>query len=50
MLLVMIFLSNLIWGQQAIEGMIVDQLKTFIGKTAAFQIQEIIKNASIEMY
>ena len=48
MLLVMIFLSNLIWGQQAIEGMIVDQLKTFIGKTAAFQIQEIIKNASID--
>lgn len=47
MLIVVIFISKLIWGQQAIEGMIVDQLKDFIGKTAAFQVQEIIKSASI---
>lgn len=48
MLIVVLFISNLIWGQQAIEGMIVDQLKAFIGNTAAVQIQEIIKNASID--
>lgn len=47
MLIVVIFISKLIWGQQAIEGMIVDQLKDFIGKTAASQVQEIIKSASI---
>ncbi len=48
MLIVMIFLANLFWGQQAIEGMIVGQLQGFIGQTAAFQVQEIIKNASID--
>jgi membrane protein len=48
MLLVIIFLSNLFWGQQAIEGMIVDQLKGFIGQSAASQVQEIIKNASVD--
>lgn len=48
MLLVMIFLSNLFWGHQAIEGMIVHQLKAFIGDSAALQVQEIIKNASID--
>jgi membrane protein len=48
MLIVMIFLANLFWGENAIEGNIVGQLKGLIGNSAALQIQEIIKNASID--
>ncbi|MBD0365616.1 MAG: YihY/virulence factor BrkB family protein [Flavisolibacter sp.] len=48
MLIVIIFLTNLFWGQQAVEGNIVGQLKDLIGNKAALQIQTIIKNASID--
>src|SRR5487761_2296734 len=48
MLLVIIFLANMFWGQNAIEGTIVGQLSTLIGSKAAFQIQEIIKNATLD--
>lgn len=48
MLLVIIYLSNLFWGRQAIEGVIVGQLQSFIGHSAAVQVQEIIRNASID--
>jgi membrane protein len=48
MLIVMIFLSNIFWGEQAVEGMIVGQLEDFVGRSAAFQVQEIIKNASVD--
>lgn len=48
MLLVIIFLTNLFWSQQAGEGLIVKQLAGLVGSQAATQIQEIIKNASID--
>lgn len=48
MLLIVIFLSNLFWGDQAIEGAIFQQTKGLVGNKAALQIQEIIKNASIQ--
>ncbi|MBD0277537.1 MAG: YihY/virulence factor BrkB family protein [Flavisolibacter sp.] len=48
MLIVIIFLTNLFWGQQAVEGNIVGQLEDLIGNKAALQIQTIIKNASID--
>lgn len=48
MLLVIIFLTNLFWSQQAGEGLIVKQLSGLIGSQAATQIQEIIKNASVD--
>lgn len=48
MLLVIIFLTNLFWHQQAGEGLIVKQLSALVGSQAATQIQEIIKNASID--
>jgi membrane protein len=48
MLLVIIFLANLFWGQQAIEGLIVGQLQTLVGSQVAFQVQEIIRNASVD--
>ena len=48
MLLVIIFLTNLFWGDQAGEGLIVKQLSGLIGSQAANQIQEVIRNASID--
>lgn len=48
MLIVIIFLANLFFGRQAIEGTIVNQLSNLIGKTSALQVQEIIKNASVD--
>jgi membrane protein len=48
MLLIMIFLANLFWGEAAVEGAVVQQLGSLIGERAAEQIQEIIKNAGIE--
>jgi membrane protein len=47
MLLVIIYISSLFWGRQAIEGTVHDQISGLIGDAAAFQIQEIIKNASV---
>jgi membrane protein len=47
MMLVIIFISNIFWGRQAIEGTIYTQISGLIGDTAAIQVQELIKNASI---
>ncbi len=47
MLLIIIFVSDLLWGQQAIEGVLFQQTRGLIGDNAALQIQEIIKNAYI---
>jgi membrane protein len=47
MLLVIIFISDIFWGRQAIEGTIYHQISGFVGDGAALQIQEIIKNSSI---
>ena len=47
MLLVIIFFSNLFWGRQAIEGKIYGQISGMVGESAAYQIQEIIKNVSV---
>ena len=48
MLLVIIFIIDMIWGQQAVQGLIVEQLESVTGKQVAAQIQEIIKNASVD--
>lgn len=47
MMFVIIYISNLFWGHQAIEGTIHTQISGVIGDAAAIQIQELIKNASI---
>lgn len=47
MLLVIIYISSLFWGRQAIEGTIHDQISGLIGDVAAIQIQELIRNASV---
>jgi membrane protein len=43
-LIVAISLAGIIWGQQAAEGRVYDQIKDLVGKDAAAQIQDIIKN------
>ena len=47
MLLVIIFISNIFWGRQAIEGSVINQISGIIGDAAAAQIQELIKDATI---
>lgn len=47
LLLVIIFISNIFWGRQAIEGKIYSQISGFIGETPADQVQELIRNATI---
>lgn len=46
-LLVLLYLSDIFWGRQAVEGTIYYQIKTFIGPNGADQIQNIIKNLSV---
>ena len=46
-LLVSIFIADLFWGRQAIEGTIYKQISGLVGKEAALQIQSIIQNASV---
>ncbi|MGE5420567.1 MAG: YihY/virulence factor BrkB family protein, partial [Chloroflexota bacterium] len=45
--LVIMFVSNLFWGRQVIEGEINSQISVLIGDTAAGQVQEFIRNAWI---
>ncbi len=47
LLLVVIFISNIFWGRQAIEGKINSQISEFIGDTPAEQVQELIRNATV---
>ena len=47
LLIVIIFLSSMFFGQQAVEGKIYGQLEDFLGHDTALQLQEIIKKATI---
>ena len=47
LLIVIIFLSSIFFGQQAVEGKIYAQLANFLGHDSALQLQEIIKKATI---
>jgi membrane protein len=48
LLIVIIFLCSLVFGQEATQGRIYEQMQQFIGRDAALQIQTIIKNASMD--
>jgi membrane protein len=48
MMLVIIWISSMFWGRKAIEGTIHSQISGVVGDRTAMQIQELIKNASIE--
>src|ERR1700761_5341741 len=43
LLIVVISLAGIVWGQQAVEGKIYIQIKDLVGNAAALQIQDIIK-------
>jgi membrane protein len=47
MIIVIIFLANIFFGKEAIEGTIYGQIRGLVGNAAALQIQEIIKNAAV---
>jgi membrane protein len=47
MLILIISLSAIFYGRNAIEGSIYNEIKSFVGSDAALQIQELIKNATI---
>lgn len=47
LLVVLISLTSIFFGRDAIEGTIYGELKGFVGAATATQIQEIVKNASL---
>lgn len=47
LLIVIIYLCSLFFGREAIEGTIYTQVKSFIGRDAAAQVQTMIRNATI---
>ncbi|HET6245667.1 MAG TPA: YihY/virulence factor BrkB family protein [Bacteroidia bacterium] len=47
MMIIIIWVGGRFLGEAAIEGKIYDEIKDFIGPSAALQIQEMIKNVSI---
>ncbi|MBD0286445.1 MAG: YihY/virulence factor BrkB family protein [Flavisolibacter sp.] len=46
-IIVVIFLADIFYGREAIEGTIYGQIKAFVGSEAALQIQNIIRNVSL---
>lgn len=47
MLIVIITLCDIFLGRDAIEGNLYEQIQSFVGRDAALQIQELIKNATV---
>lgn len=47
MLIVIIFFADIFYGRAAIEGTVFSQIKGLVGSSAALQIQETIKSASL---
>jgi len=47
MLIVIIFFADIFYGRAAIEGTVFSQIKDLVGSSAAVQIQETIKSASL---
>jgi membrane protein len=47
LLIVIIHLCSVFFGMDAVQGKVVTQLQSFVGASAAAQIQTIIKNASV---
>ena len=48
LLLMIIYLAGRIYGQEAFEGKVFEQINQFIGDKAALQIQQVIQNAAIK--
>jgi membrane protein len=47
MLILIISLSTIFYGRNAIEGSVYGEIRSFVGSDAALQIQQLIKNATI---
>jgi len=47
LLIVIIFLCSIFFGQEATQGKIYSQMQEFVGEDAALQLQTIIQNASL---
>lgn len=47
LIIVIIFLADLFFGREAIEGTIYSQIQGFVGRDAALEIQNLIRNASL---
>lgn len=47
LLIIIIWVTDIIWGQEAIERSLYEQIAGFVGADAAVQIQETIRNASL---
>ncbi|ALW86908.1 ribonuclease BN [Hymenobacter sedentarius] len=48
MLMVIIFTSELLWQQQAVEGKLFGQIQALVGAKAALQVQDIIRSAAFD--
>lgn len=48
LLILIVFISSIVLGKEAVEGSIYGQISGFVGKDAALQLQEIIKNAALQ--
>jgi membrane protein len=46
-MLIILFFSNLYWGNEAIDGKFYNKISGYVGEKAAQQIQEVINNASV---
>jgi membrane protein len=47
LLIIIIWVSDIFYGRQAVEGGVYGQIAGFVGKDAALQIQETIRNATL---
>jgi len=47
LLIIIIWVSDLFYGQEAVEGMVYGQIADFVGHDAALQIQSVIRNATL---
>lgn len=47
LIIIIIWISDLFYGQEAIEGTIYGQISGLVGQSAAIQIQDTIKNATL---
>src|ERR1700722_5402304 len=47
MLIIIIAVSDIFYGREAIEGTVYGQIASFVGKDAAMQIQQTIRSAAL---
>ena len=47
LLIIIIWVSDIFYGHEAVEGTVYGQIADFVGSDAALQIQETIRNATL---